>query len=79
MRKGRRADKGERVQTAGEQGVNEREQRLSAWQEWLKESERLNRLILAETKGEPININLMLEASRADLEERDARISGGEA
>ncbi|MDE0141424.1 MAG: hypothetical protein OXI80_07670 [Caldilineaceae bacterium] len=70
---------GERVQTAGEQGGREREQRRSAWQEWLKESERLNRLILAETKGEPINVNLMLEATRADLEARDARISGDEA
>ncbi len=70
---------GERVQTDGEQGGREREQRRSAWQEWLKESERLNRLVLAETKGEPININLMLEATRADLEARDARISGDDA
>jgi len=70
---------GERVQTDGEQGGREREQRRSAWQEWLKESERLNRLVLAETKGEPTNINLMLEATRADLEARDARISGDDA
>jgi len=79
VRKGRRADMGERVQTDGEQGGREREQRRSAWQEWLKESERLNRLVLAETKGEPTNINLMLEATRADLEARDARISGDDA
>lgn len=60
-------------------GGREREQRRPAWQEWLKVSERLNRLILAETKGEPIIVTVMLEATRANLEARDARISGDEA
>lgn len=68
----------EGVQTAGEQGGRERELRRPAWQKWLKESERLNQLVLAETKGVPIDIDLMLEAARAELEARDARISGGD-
>ena len=69
----------EGVQTTGEQRDREREQRRSARQKWLKEGEGLNQLVLAETKGVPIDIDLMLEAARADLEARDARISGGEA
>ena len=68
----------EGIRTADEQRAREKELRRSAWQKWLKESGRLNQLILAETKGVPIDIDLMLEAARADLEARDARISGGD-
>ena len=68
----------EKVQTTGEQAEREREERRSAWQKWLKESERLNQLVLAETKGVPMDIDLALEAARADLEARDARELSGE-
>ncbi len=47
-------------------------QRLTAWQEWKKESERLNQIILAETQSVPPDIDRSLEAARADLEERSA-------
>lgn len=57
---------GEGVQTAGEQAGRERKQRRSAWQKWLKESERLNQMVLAEPKGVPTDIDLVLEAARAD-------------
>ena len=50
----------------------EKGQRQSAWQEWKKESARLNQIILAETKGVPPDIDQLLEAARADLEERSA-------
>ena len=50
-------------------------QRQTAWQEWKKESERLNQIILAETKGVLPDIDRALEATRADLEERSAIIS----
>lgn len=51
-----------------------RGQRQTAWQEWKKESERLNQIILAETQGVPPDIDRSLEAARADLEERSAII-----
>ena len=49
-------------------------QRQTSWQEWKKESERLNQIILAETQGVPPDIDRSLEAARADLEERSATI-----
>ena len=49
-------------------------QRMIAWQEWKKESERLNQIILAETQGVPPDIDRSLEAARADLEGRSAII-----
>ncbi len=68
----------ERVQTAGEQAKRTREHRRAAWKEWLKESERLNQLVLTEKKGVPVDIDLALKAARADLEARDARVCGGD-
>lgn len=68
----------ERVQTAGEQAKRTREQRRAAWKRWLRESERLNQLVLAETKGVPVDIDRALKAARADLEARDARIYRGD-
>ncbi len=49
-------------------------QRQTAWQEWKKESERLNQIILAENHGAPPDIDRSLGAARADLEERSAII-----
>ncbi|MDE0079777.1 MAG: hypothetical protein OXO50_19815 [Caldilineaceae bacterium] len=68
----------EGVQTAGEQAERTREQKRAAWKEWLEESERLNQLVLTETKGVPVDIELALKAARADLEARDARVYGGD-
>ncbi len=47
-------------------------QRMAAWQEWKRESERLNQITLAESQGVPPDIDRALEATRADLEERSA-------
>lgn len=50
-------------------------QRQNAWEEWKRESRRLNQIILAETEGVPPDIDRSLEAARADLEERSAFFS----
>ena len=55
----------------------EQGQRLSTWQKWLEESKRLNQVVLAEMKGVPPDVDQLLEAARADLEERDVGLSGG--
>ena len=68
----------EEFRTAGDQAGRAREQRRAAWQKWLKESERLNQIVLAETKGAFSDIDLALEAARADLEARHENILGGE-
>lgn len=67
----------EEFRTAGDQAGRAREQRRLAWQEWLKEIERLNQIVLAETKGVPTNIDLVLEAARAELEARHENILRG--
>lgn len=69
----------ERVQTAYEPVGRTRKKRKAAWEKWLKESERLNQLILAATKGKPVDLDLALKAARADREARDARVYGGDA
>ena len=69
---------GEGVKTAGEREERTREQRRAAWKEWLKGSERLNLLVVAERKGVPVDTDLALKAARADLEARDARVYGGD-
>lgn len=51
-----------------------KEQSKTAWQEWKRESARLNEVILAETEGVPPDIDRSLEAARADLEGRSAII-----
>ena len=57
----------------------DREQRRSAWQEWLTKSARINQVILAETRCLHPDIDQLLEAARADLEEKAARFSGGDS
>jgi prevent-host-death family protein len=59
------------------ENLREREKRLrqTAWQEWKKESARLNQIILSETKGALPDIDRALEAARKDLEERSAAAS----
>ncbi len=66
-------------QEAGERAKRTGEQRSAEWREWLEESERLDQLVLAETKGVSVDIDRALEAARADLEARDVRGNGGDA
>ena len=66
-------------QEAGERAKRTGEQRSAEWKEWLEESERLDQLVLAETKGVSVDIDRALEAARADLEARDVRGNGGDA
>ena len=55
----------------------DKRRRRSAWQKWLAESRRINQVILAETNGVPPDIDQLLKATRADLEERNVGLSGG--
>ena len=51
--------------------------RLARWEAWLAHSDALAAEILARRGGEPIDVEALLEAVRADREERDAEILGG--
>ena len=42
-----------------------------AWQLWVAENQQLNSGILARRAGEPIDLELIWNAGRLDLEERD--------
>jgi len=50
--------------------AEQKEQKLAEWQEWLAENKKLNDRILQWNNGQPIDIDMIWEASRADLEER---------
>ena len=45
-------------------------ERRHQWQEWLVENARLTSRILAEREGEPFDVDMLWEESRADLEQR---------
>jgi len=47
------------------------------WEAWLAQSDALAAEILARRGGEPIDVEALLEAMRADRDERDAEILGG--
>jgi prevent-host-death family protein len=49
---------------------------LAHWEDWLRESEKLNAAILARRNESPLDVDALWEAARADLEERDARTIG---
>jgi PHD/YefM family antitoxin component YafN of YafNO toxin-antitoxin module len=51
--------------------------RVAQWEAWLAQSDALAAEILARRGGEPIDVEALLEAVRADREERDAEILGG--
>ncbi len=50
--------------------------RMARWQVWVAESDALAAEILARRGGEPIDVEALWEAVRADREERDAQILG---
>jgi prevent-host-death family protein len=51
--------------------------RMTRWETWVAHSDALAAEILARRGGEPIDAEALLEAVRADREERDAEILGG--
>jgi prevent-host-death family protein len=53
------------------------EARMARWEAWVAQSDALAAEILARRGGEPIDVAALLEAVRADREERDAQILGG--
>jgi prevent-host-death family protein len=50
--------------------------RLAHWQAWVAESDRLADEVLARREGEPLDVDALWQAARADLEARDGHISG---
>lgn len=56
-----------------EQGVGDEAAR---WRAWRNESAALNAEILARRGGEPLDVDALWHAARADLEARDAGLTG---
>ena len=50
--------------------------RLTRWEAWVSRSDALAAGILARRGGEPIDVDALLAAVRADRDERDAQILG---
>jgi prevent-host-death family protein len=50
--------------------------RLARWEAWVAQSDALAAEILARRGGEPIDVEALLDAVRADRDERDAQILG---
>ena len=48
----------------------------ASWRAWLAQSDRLAQGILERRQGEPLPVDELWQAARADLEERDERILG---
>ena len=51
--------------------------RKARWKAWIAQSDALVAEILARRGGEPIDVEALLEAVRADREKRNAEILGG--
>ena len=51
--------------------------RVAHWETWLAESDALAAEILARRGGQPIDVDALMEAVRADREARDDEILGG--
>ena len=49
---------------------------LARWQAWVAESEALAAEILDRRDGEQLDVNALWDAARADLEARDAQVTG---
>ena len=54
----------------------EGEERQAGWQAWLAQSDELAREILGRRGGEPLDVDEIWQAARADLEARDERLLG---
>ncbi|MCP4416050.1 MAG: type II toxin-antitoxin system Phd/YefM family antitoxin [Chloroflexi bacterium] len=48
----------------------ETQTQLSQWESWLAKNEALTAKILTERKGQPLDVDMILADSRADIEER---------
>ncbi len=46
------------------------------WRQWREESAALSSEILARRSGEPLGVDALWRAARADLEARDAQLAG---
>jgi len=55
----------------------EDETALAHWQIWVAEREALADEILERRGGEPLDVDALWDATRADLEARDAQAAGG--
>ena len=51
-------------------------ERLAHWQTWVAESAKLTAEILARREGQPLDVDALWQAARADLEARDEHILG---
>jgi len=51
-------------------------ERLAHWQAWVAESKKLTAEILARREGQPLAVDALWQAARADLEMRDEHILG---
>ena len=51
-------------------------ERLAHWQAWVAESAKLTAEILARREGQPLDVDALWQAARADLEARDEHIPG---
>jgi len=51
-------------------------ERLVHWQAWVAESAKLTAEILARREGQPLDVDALWQAARADLEARDEHIPG---
>ncbi|MEA3396638.1 MAG: type II toxin-antitoxin system Phd/YefM family antitoxin [Chloroflexota bacterium] len=51
-------------------------ERLAHWQAWVAESAELMAEILARREGQPLDVDALWQAARADLETRDEHIFG---
>jgi len=50
--------------------------RFRRWQAWVAESDKLTAEILARREGEPLDVDALWQAARADLEARDEQAPG---
>jgi hypothetical protein len=55
--------------------MEQADQHLTRWQAWLAECEKLSADILERRGGEPLDMEALWRAARADLEARDDSIS----
>jgi prevent-host-death family protein len=59
------------------QQLEQADQRQARWQAWLAESDKLAADIMERRGGEPLDLDAVWQAVRADQEARDDQIIGG--
>jgi len=55
---------------------NQVNDRLAHWEAWVAENAKLTAEIMARRQGEPLDVDALWQAARADLEARDEQILG---